>query len=120
VLALAHLAFPRRFHWKEELQRLSPLNRQMFLVHVFFIGVVLVFFGVVSLLHADALLTPSPLARAVLAGFTLFWALRLYVQLFVYERALWRGNRLHTFFHVLFTSYWSYLVAVYATALSRQ
>ncbi len=117
VLAFAHLAFPKRFHWKEELPRLSPLNRQMFQVHVFFIGLVLVLFGTLSLVFADALLTPGPLSKAVLAGFTLFWSLRLFVQLFVYERALWRGNRLHTFFHVLFTAFWTYLVAVYGAAL---
>jgi aminobenzoyl-glutamate utilization protein B len=104
VLAFAHLAFPKQFHWKGELARLSPLNRQIFLVHTFFIALVLVLFGAVSLLFPDALLTPSPLSRAVLAGLTLFWALRLYVQLFVYDRALWRGNRLYTCFHVLFAA----------------
>ena len=120
MLALAHVTFPKRFQWKEELARLSPLNRQMFKVHVFFIVLVLVLFGALSLLLADELLSPSPLARALLGGFTLFWALRLYVQLFVYERALWRGNRLNTAVHVVFTAFWTYLVAVYGTALSRQ
>jgi hypothetical protein len=120
VLALAHFAFPRRFQWKEELARLSPLNRQMFQVHVLFIAVVLVLFGALSLFLADELLVPSPLSRALLGGFLLFWALRLYVQLFVYERALWRGHRLHTAVHVVFTAFWTYLVAVYGTALARQ
>ena len=117
VLAFAHLAFPRHFRWKEELARLSLLNRQIFQVHVFFIGLVLVLFGAVSLLLPEALLTPGPLSRAVLGGFTLFWSLRLIVQLFVYDSALWRGNRLYTAFHFLFTAYWTYLVAVYASAL---
>lgn len=120
VLALAHVTFPRRFHWKEELARLSAINRQMFRVHVFFIAAVLVLFGTLSLLLADELLLPSPLSRALLGGFTLFWALRLYVQLFVYERALWRGDRFNTAVHVVFTAFWTYLVAVYGTALARQ
>lgn len=120
VLALAHFTFPRRFHWTEELARLGTLNRQMFRVHVFFMAAVLVLFGTLSLLLADELLVPSPLARALLGGFTLFWALRLYVQLFVYERALWRGDRFNTAVHILFTSFWTYLVAVYGTALARQ
>ena len=30
VLALAHVLFPRRFAWREELPRLSLLNRQIF------------------------------------------------------------------------------------------
>jgi hypothetical protein len=120
VLAAAHLAFPKRFHWREELSRLSPLNRQIFQVHVFFIAVVLVLFGALSWLLADELLAPGPLPKAVLAGFTLFWALRLFVQLFVYEGALWRGNRFNTAVHVAFTAFWVYLVTVYGWALLRQ
>ena len=48
LLALLHLAFPKRFQWKEELARLSPLNRQIFLVHTFFICVVLTLIGALS------------------------------------------------------------------------
>jgi hypothetical protein len=116
LLAFAHLAFPRRFQWREELARLSPLNRQMFQVHVFFIALVLVLFGGLSLFLTEALLLPGPLSRAVVGSFVLFWALRLYVQLFVYDRALWRGHRFNTVVHVCFTAFWAYLVGVYATA----
>jgi len=49
LLAVAHAFFPRRFGWAEELSRLSPLNRQMFQVHCFFIGLVLFMFGLLSL-----------------------------------------------------------------------
>jgi hypothetical protein len=119
LLALAHLTFPKRFGWREELARLSLLNRQMFQVHVFFIALVLVLFGALSLFGARALLTPGPLSKAVLAGFTLFWTLRLYVQLFVYDRALWRGHRFNAAVHVGFTAFWTYLVLVYGTALLR-
>jgi hypothetical protein len=119
LLALLHFAFPKRFHWDEELSRLSLLNRQIFRVHVLFICVVLVFFGALSLFLADALLERGPLARGVLLGFTAFWALRLYVQLFVYERALWRDSRLNTAIHVLFITLWAYLVTVYGLALRR-
>jgi FtsH-binding integral membrane protein len=119
LLALLHLAFPRRFHWDEELQRLSLLNRQMFRVHVLFICVVLVFFGCLSLFLAEALQQPGPLARGVLLGFTGFWGLRLFVQLFVYDSSLWRADRFNTAVHVLFTAWWAYLTAVYAAALLR-
>lgn len=119
LVAVLHLAFPKRFHWDEELARLSLLNRQIFRVHVLFICVVLVFFGALSLFLTEALLAPSPLARAVLMGFTAFWSLRLYVQLFVYERALWRDSRFNTGMHLLFTVLWVYLVTVYGVALRR-
>jgi hypothetical protein len=118
LLASAHLVFPRRFGWKEELPRLSLLNRQMFLVHVVFIATMLVLFGGLSLFLAEDLLDGSRLARTVLAGFVVIWSMRLLTQLFVYDRSLWRGQRFPTLVHVGFTVFWAYLVLVYGLALA--
>ena len=118
ALAALHLAFPRRFHWKEELTRLSLLNRQMFLVHTLFLCVVLVLMGGLSLFAPAALLEATPLSRLVLGGFAVFWGLRLAVQWFVYDASLWRGDRFNTIVHVVFSILWAYLAAVYAGALS--
>jgi hypothetical protein len=119
ALALLHATFPRRFAWRDELPRLSLLNRQVFVVHTFFIAVVLLLFGGASLFLADELLAGGRLARSVLGAFTVFWSLRLGVQLFVYDRALWRGNPAHTRVHAGLTLFWSYLVLVYGLALLR-
>jgi len=119
ALAVLHAAFPKRFAWREELQRLSLLNRQIFLVHTFFIAAVLVFFGSLSLFLADELLAGGRLARGVLMGFVVFWSLRLVIQLFVYDPALWRGQRFNTLIHVAFTVLWTYLVGIYILALRR-
>jgi hypothetical protein len=116
ALALFHLAFPRRFGWKAELARLSPLNRQMFLVHTFFVCLVLVLIGSLSLGAPSALLEPTRLARLALAGFALFWAIRLVFQWTVYGSALWKGNRFNTAMHWAFTVLWIYLTWVYAWA----
>jgi hypothetical protein len=120
MLAAAHVVFPKRFNWREELARLSLLNRQIFLVHCFFICLLLVLMGTLSVFYTDALLQPSPLARLVLFGLTLFWGLRLLTQLFVYDRALWRGNRFNTVAHFLFTGFWSYCTVAYGGALWLQ
>ena len=37
-LALLHLISPTYFHWKEELARISLINRQIMIVHTFFIA----------------------------------------------------------------------------------
>jgi hypothetical protein len=120
LLAAAHLDFPRRFDWKQDLARLSLLNRQIFEVHCFFIILVLVLCGLLSLVYTDALLQPSPLARVVLSGLTIFWGTRLFIQFFVYDVKLWKGNRFNTAMHVLFSFMWGYYGAVYAAALWRQ
>ena len=114
ALAFLHLFFPRRFNWNEELARLSLLNRQIFLVHTFYICLVLMLIGALSLFAPSALLLPSPLARFVLAGFAIFWGSRLIFQWAVYDRALWKGNRFNTAMHYLFSLLWAYLAAVYA------
>ena len=116
ALALAHLDFARRFHWREEFARVSLLNRQMFYVHTFFVCVVLALFGSLSLLAPDVLLEPTRLARLVLAGIAAFWALRLYCQWFVYDASLWRGHTFQTVMHFVFTIAWIYFVVVYAGA----
>ena len=116
TLASVHVFFPRRFRWREELARLSTLNRQIFQVHVLFIVLILVMMGLLSLFYADALVEPDELATAVLVGLSTFWGLRLLVQWFVYDRSLWRGQRLNTVIHLVFTGIWAYLASVYGWA----
>jgi hypothetical protein len=118
ALAALHLAFPKRFQWKEELARLSLLNRQIFVVHTLFICFVLLLFGSLSLLAPHLLLDATPLARFVLGGIASFWALRLVIQWCVYDVRLWRGDPFNTTMHVLFSLLWTYLTAVYAGVLA--
>ncbi|HRX84807.1 MAG TPA: hypothetical protein P5572_07300, partial [Phycisphaerae bacterium] len=59
---------------------------------------------------------PSMLARLVLIGLAVFWMVRLIVQLFVYDRRLWLGDRFNTTMHVMFTCLWSYLLFTYVNA----
>ncbi|MCU1311353.1 MAG: hypothetical protein JWO20_2478 [Candidatus Angelobacter sp.] len=116
MLGLAHATFNKRFEWDRELARLSLLNRQMFLVHAFFIALTLVMMGSVSLFYTAALLQPTPLSRIVLTGVAIFWVCRLFIQFLVYDSALWRGNRFHTLMHVVFSCFWIYVVCTYALA----
>lgn len=116
ALALFHFALPRRFAWKTELARLSLLNRQIFLVHTFYVCLVVALIGALSLCAPRALLQPSLLGGLVLAGFALFWIIRLLFQWLVYDSSLWKGNRFNTAMHWLFTALWAYLAGVYAGA----
>ena len=120
LLALMHLALPRRFNWKAEMSRLSLLNRQIFYVHTFFICFVLLLFGLLNLVCADELLAPGRLARTILIGITTFWVIRWLFQLFVYDARLWKGNRFNTLVHISFTLMWTYFIAVYSLAVWRQ
>ena len=82
ALAAAHAPFPRWFNWGTELGRLSLLNRQIFIVHGLFIVLVIVMFGLLSVLAAGALVEPGPLAPYICGGLAAFWLARLYAQFF--------------------------------------
>ena len=116
-LGVAHVFFVRFFGWKREVARLSLFTRQVFLVHCFFIALLLVLLGILSSFYAGALLEPGPLSRAVLAGMLVFWLFRLVFQLFVYQAAIWRKSPFYTVMHVLFSVLWLYVVATYGAAL---
>lgn len=120
ALAALHLGFPRRFDWASELPRLSPLNRQIFVVHTIFIGLVVLMFGALSCFAAPALLEPTPLSRLVLGGLATFWAVRLAVQWLVYDAHLWRGSAANTRIHLALTALYVYLPGVYAGVLIGQ
>lgn len=120
VLAASHRYYRKRFAWAEETARLSLINREIFYVHALFIVLVLVLNGSLCLFAPEALLEPTRLGRLVAGGLTFFWGTRLAVQLFVYDRNLWRGRRFETAVHVLFTVVWTYFTVVFAGVLAWQ
>ena len=117
ALALMNVFVPRRFGWRAELSRVSLLNRQIFEVHAIFLVLTLTLFAALLLTSADALLERTRLARALLLGLTLFWALRMAMQWFYYSPAIWRGHRFNTRMHVLFSALWIYFTGVFGAAL---
>ena len=58
---VVNLALPRTIQCRENLARVSPLVRQVFIVHWFYILLVLVIFGAACLLFAPDLAGGSPL-----------------------------------------------------------
>lgn len=113
LLAAMNVVLLNRINRRNDLQRLSLLNRQIFQVHYLFIILILTLMGILSLAYADVLLEPRRLARVLLAGLACFWLARLAVQWLVYDRELWRGRRFETSVHIAFTVLWSYFAVVY-------
>ncbi|WP_407481710.1 hypothetical protein [Elizabethkingia meningoseptica] len=112
ILALIHLSFSKRFHWKEELRGLSLINRQMMVVHTFFIALTVFLMGVICLTNTEALIT-TPLGKTISLGFGIFWIIRLVFQFFVYSPDLWKGKRFETIIHIIFTLLWIYISSVF-------
>jgi len=119
LLGAAHPFFSRYFRWTEELQKVSLLTRQVFVVHAFFIGLTVAMLGAASLFFPDAILDRAPLSRVFLTGVVVFWTCRLVIQFAVYDSAIWRGRRFYTIMHVVFSVFWVYVVSTYSVALRR-
>ncbi len=76
---------PRELKFREELPRLSPLLQHWILVAGGYIVLDLVAFGLLSLFFSAELASGQPLARGVCAFISIFWGLRLLIQLFVFD-----------------------------------
>ena len=116
-LVVVNLLVPRRFHWREEMSRLSLVNRQIFQAHSVFLVLTLALFSALLLTCGPALLEPTRLSRAVLGGLTIFWGLRMLMQWCFYSPSIWRGHRFNTVMHYTFSVVWVYVTTVFAVAL---
>ncbi len=102
AIASANLFLPAKLKYRENLSRVSPIIRQIFVVHsVYIVGVVLLFAAVTFSFAGE-------LAIAV------FWLLRAPVQLLYYDAALRRDNR---WGNIAFTSAALFLAAAYGAAV---
>lgn len=117
ALVVVNFFVPGRFHWREEMARLSLVNRQIFQAHTVFIVLTIAMFSVLLLTAAETLLEPTRLSHLVLGGLTIFWGVRMLMQWFFYSPAVWRGNRFNTVMHGVFSAAWVYVTAVFAVAL---
>ena len=108
VLALVHIIFPRYFNWKTELAGIALINRQMMYVHTFFIALTVLLTGLLCVSSAYDMVHTRLGGRLAL-GLFVFWAMRLVIQFFYYSAALWKGKRVETTIHILFSFLWTYL-----------
>jgi hypothetical protein len=111
-LALAHVIFPKYFNWKDGLRPLSLINKQMMLVHTFFVALTVLLMGILCLASTTDLIVTN-LGKNICFGFGLFWSIRLFIQFFGYSKALWEGKIFETTIHIIFTLLWTYLSVVF-------
>lgn len=111
-LALLHTTFPKYFSWKDELQHLSLVNRQMMQVHTFFIAFVVFLIGWLCITSSNELVQ-TVLGKRVALGIAIFWGIRMLFQFFIYSPKLWKGKTFETVVHVVFSLFWIYLTIIF-------
>jgi len=117
AIASANLFIPKKLNYRENLSRVAPIIRQIFVVHsVYIVGVVLLF-AVVTFGFATELASGRGLGRFLAAAMALFWLCRAPVQLLYYDASLRQTNRAGD---VAFTLAALFLTTTYgAAALAR-
>lgn len=107
LLALVHVIFPKYFNWKKELSNLSLINKQMMLVHTFFVALTVFMMGFLCVSFSYDLVETN-FGKIISTGFGIFWLIRLLIQFFGYSSKLWKGKRFETTVHIIFSIFWSY------------
>jgi len=113
AILAANFALPGRLRCRENLARVSPMIRDVFIVHWAYIVLVLGFFASLSFWFAPELAGASKLGRFLSGLIAVFWILRVPIQLFFYDAEIRRQNRVGD---VVFLLAFSYLGVVFSVA----
>ncbi|NNE90438.1 MAG: hypothetical protein HKN23_02220 [Verrucomicrobiales bacterium] len=108
---------PKALNWRENLEPLPKLLRQMFWVYGWFIVLMIVSFGTITFVHLDTLATAgNELARWVCGLIAVFWFVRLMVQFFVFDAKPFLTNWFYKAGYHGLTLVFTFLTAVYTWA----
>ncbi len=113
LIAAANFLLPSKLKYRENLSRVAPIIRQIFVVHSVYIVLILVIFSGLCFLHAPELAGGGPLGRFLSACLALFWFLRIPVQLFYYDSQV---KKLNPAANVAMTMALMFLCGVFAVA----
>lgn len=112
TLALLHFYFPKYFSWKQDLGKLTLINRQIMYVHSFFIAFAVFLVGLLCMTSASELIE-TPLGKRICLGIGIFWGARLIIQFFGYSAKLWKGKAFETTVHIVLAVFWTYLTIIF-------
>jgi len=113
VIAFANFALPGKLKYRDNLERVSPIIRQIFIVHSGYIVGVLLLFATISLRFARELASGRGLGSFLAVAIAVFWLARVPLQLFYYDATVRRTNRAGD---VAFTAATMFLALIYTAA----
>ena len=93
AIACANLFIPKKLNYQENLSRVAPIIRQIFVVHSAYIVGVVLLFAVVTFSFAEELASGRGLGRFLAASIAMLWLCRAPIQLLYYDASLRRTNR---------------------------
>jgi hypothetical protein len=94
LMIVGNAVLPAKLNCRENLARVNPTIREVFIVHWVYIVAVLTIFSTLCFAFAPDLAGASRLGRFLSAAMALFWLPRIPLQLFFYDAQLRRQHRL--------------------------
>ncbi|MCA9099673.1 MAG: hypothetical protein KDA63_00895 [Planctomycetales bacterium] len=120
TVAVVNLNLVRILDWRADVERMSPLVREVFHIHAFFVSLTLLLFAVLTWRFANVMATGGEPTAAWLAGaMGLFWGIRTLMQWFYYSPSHWRGQTGRTVIHWMLTVVYGAMTITYLIAASR-
>jgi len=113
AILAANVVLPGKLRVRENLTRVTPMIREVFVVHWIYIAAILGIFAALCFGFAPELAGGSRLGHFLSAAIALFWLPRIPIQLFVYDGELRRTHRLGD---VAMLTAISFLVVVFGAA----
>ena len=116
-VAALNLGLVRLLQWKTSLRQLPLLMREVFQVHVWFISLTVAAFGVMTLRFAGSMAAnEDPVTAWLAAIISIFWGLRVFIQLAYYSVSHWRRNNLRTAVHIFLLIMYGGMAVAYGMA----
>ncbi|MBY0359116.1 MAG: membrane bound O-acyl transferase family-domain-containing protein [Candidatus Obscuribacterales bacterium] len=109
----AGLQVPYRLNWKDELSRVSPFNRKIFLNYAAYVGLIILAFGGGSLWLHDEIMRGEKAALFLCGLISCFWALRLAVDYFWFGEEDWPKGPLFVIGHACLNMLFLFMTTVY-------
>ncbi|HEX8879885.1 MAG TPA: hypothetical protein VF749_07640 [Candidatus Acidoferrum sp.] len=113
AIASANVLLPAKLNYRENLSCVSPIIRQIFVVHSLYIVGVVLLFAAVTFGFAGDLASGHGLGRFLAAAIAVFWLVRAPVQLLYCDAGLRRENR---WSDIAFTAGALFVAAAYGAA----
>ncbi len=100
-IAILNLFLVRIMNWKEDLNRLPLLIREVFHVHSWFISLILTLFAVMTWrFGAEMARGTNPACTWLAGGIGIFWLFRAFLQIGYYSSSHWKGRVDRTLIHI--------------------